>query len=653
MSSLDEVLTTYREVWVVDTEFVAGTPTPQGEPVPNGEPVVPVCLVAQELHSGKAVTLALNHEGQEADNPLPGGADILHVVYTATAEMGFYLSLGWTLPQNVLDLWAERRNLTNGLLDSTYQPIDTSLVGTCSDYGLVHTATERKELMRNRVMQGFPFRESEMGEIVEYCHDDVRMLASLTEAMLPQIESLPQAVHRGRCMKAVACIEFNGVPVDVELFTRLKRHWRTIRADVVTTVEATYRYGCYSVDAKGTVHFSHKGFADMLERAGFAEEWPMLTEKTGRYSLDDGECMEPMALKHEYLRPLREVRKILTQAGNTLRYPIGRDGRNRTSLKPFSAVTSRSQPPASENIPCTAKSLRSLLAPHEGEVLIQRDWSNAEFGIVAALSGDERKWKNYIELDVYLSKAADWGLCPESATKNTHKDLRNKVKPAVLAGQYGQTAIGMAKSLDITVAEAEIYMLRERKKYPAYQAWLRANEEDVAFERKAETVFGWTLHIPKKGGNDRRTLNFPAQANCAEIMRLAACYATERGICLAATVHDAFWYVASKYNWEAVDAAMKECMDQACEAVLGEGYILKSDRTVVHYPSHFIHEDAEKMWATIEAALQKAEAEDLSGECPRIVSDSSTNAPEPSDEVTLAAGAEPAAELSVACKLGH
>jgi len=612
MSSLTEVLATYREVWVVDTEYVSGTPMPKGKSTPNGEPVVPVCLVAEELHSGKVVRLALNHEGQEAKNPLPGGDDVLHVVFSACAEMSFYLAMAWALPQNVLDLWAERRNLTNGLLDSSWEPIDTSLVGTCADYGLTHTAAERKELMRNRVMQGFPFGEDEMNEISEYCHDDVRMLAALAEAMLPQLESFPQAIHRGRCLKAVACMEFNGVPVDANLLARLKRHWPRIRANLVMAVEDAYHYGCYSVDKKGEVHLSLKGFADMLEREGFADEWPVKTEKTGRYSMDDKECMKPMALRYEYLQPLRQVRKVLTQGGKELKYPVGSDGKNRSSLKPFTAVTSRSQPPTSENISCAPKSLRSLLAPRKGEVLITRDWSNAEFGIVAALAQDERKWRNYMELDVYLSKAADWGLCDETATKETHKELRNKVKPAVLAGQYGQTAIGMAKALGITVREAEIYMKRERKKYPAYQKWLRANAEYVAFEHEAQTVFGWTLHVPKKGANDRRTLNFPAQGNCSEIMRLAACYATERGICVGATVHDAFWYTAPEDCWEAVDASMKECMDRACEAVLGEGYVLKSDRTVIHYPNHFLHEDAAEMWNKIEAALIKAEEEETS-----------------------------------------
>jgi DNA polymerase I-like protein with 3'-5' exonuclease and polymerase domains len=522
--------------------------------------------------------------------------------------MGFYLAMGWPLPCHVLDLWTERRNLTNGLLTSNYEPIDCSLVGTCADYGLAYTAAARKDLMRTRILQGFPFAPHEMDEILTYCHDDVRMLAELLEAMLPQIESLAQALHRGRCMKAVACMEHNGVPVAVDLLARLKRNWLRIRAALVLAVEEEMHYGIYTVDKKGKVHTSVKGFAEMLEREGLAAEWPIKTEKTGRYSMDDKEAMKPMALKYPVLQPLRETRKVLTQGGNQLGYPVGSDGRNRSSLKPFTAVTSRSQPPTALNIPCAAKSLRSVLAPQKGEVLMTRDWSNAEFGIVAALSGDAKKWRNYMEEDVYLVKAADWGLCDYTATKETHKELRTKVKPAVLAGQYGQTALGMAKALGITVKEAEGYIDREHRLYPAYQAWLKANEEDVAFDHCAKTVFGWTLHVPPKS-NARRTLNFPAQSNCAEIMRLAACLATERGICVGASVHDAFWYAAPADCWEEVDEEMKWCMDTACEVVLGEGYVLKSDRTVVHYPDHYLHEDAAPMWRKIEAALLKAEAE--------------------------------------------
>ena len=74
---------------------------------------------------------------------------------------------------------------------------------------------------------------------------------------------------------------------------------------------------------------------------------------------------------------------------------------------------------------------------------MHRDWSNAEYGIAAALSRDHKRWDHYLHRDAYLVKAADFGFCDYNATKDTHRALRNKFKPVVLAGQYGQTPEGI------------------------------------------------------------------------------------------------------------------------------------------------------------------------------------------------------------------
>jgi DNA polymerase I-like protein with 3'-5' exonuclease and polymerase domains len=164
-------------------------------------------------------------------------------------------------------------------------------------------------------------------------------------------------------------------------------------------------------------------------------------------------------------------------------------------------------------------------------------------------------------------------------------------------------------------------MAREKRLYPVYQAWLDANEEDRAFNGYVETELGWRVWIPVDPSKSnqsaynahliRRGLNHPMQGNCAEIMRMATCLATERGIDVGASVHDAFFYTAPADSWEEVDAAMMQCMAEACEFVLGEGYVLKSERDAVHYPDHYQHADGKKIWSQIQEAMGEAEAECL------------------------------------------
>ena len=48
------------------------------------------------------------------------------------------------------------------------------------------------------------------------------------------------------------------------------------------------------------------------------------------------------------------------------------------------------------------------------------------------------------------------------------------------------------------------------------------------------TVFGWRVHVGDHI-NPRSLANFPVQANGAEMLRLACCLATERGIAVCAS----------------------------------------------------------------------------------------------------------------------
>jgi DNA polymerase-1 len=93
----------FREIWAVDFEFIADP----------GENPKPVCLVAWELRNGRKLRLWQDQLGPTP--PYGTGPDTLFIAYYASAEIGCHLSLGWPIPERVLDLFTEFRNLTNGL----------------------------------------------------------------------------------------------------------------------------------------------------------------------------------------------------------------------------------------------------------------------------------------------------------------------------------------------------------------------------------------------------------------------------------------------------------------------------------------------------------------------------------------------------------
>jgi hypothetical protein len=253
----------FKTVYVWDSEYVA---------VP-GYHVVPVCMSALELHSGKKISLAFDHAGEQLENPLDFGPDALHILFMATADLGFALSAGWGLPCNVLDLWVEYRCLTNGLIDSIGEKLEHNIISACHRYGVYDTTpVAEKEANRNRIMRGFPFTNEEMQRIQAYCDGDTRMTLDLCDQLVPDVENLAQALHRGRCMKAVACIEWNGVPVDVAMLDRLRKNIPAVRRNLIRQVEAEQNFGIYTFDKKDNPHFSFNNYTAWVRRMGFNED---------------------------------------------------------------------------------------------------------------------------------------------------------------------------------------------------------------------------------------------------------------------------------------------------------------------------------------------------------------------------------------------
>jgi len=384
--TLDQLLSRFETVWIWDTEYV---------PVP-GWRVTPVCMAATEMKTGATRDAWLDHPGQQIANPLPFGPDALHIVFNAGAELSFSLASGWGLPHNILDLWVERRNFTNNKMERG-EFVKTGLIDTCHDYGINDTTSaEVKDAMHERISAGYPYKLEETRKILAYCRDDVKMLMDLARKMIPQIENIDQALHRGRCMRGQACVEWNGVPADVDMLARLNQNTMTVRRRVIRAFQEENATDLYTFDKKNEPHYNNKNADAWVRSMGFSEkEWP----RTSVGPFMDDEFLEDIGRQYSEQHPaigqLRQLRKFLTLAKSEFKFAVGPDGRNRTWTKPFIARSSRSQPETSANISNTAKALRSLLKPREGEVLMHRDWSNAEYGIAAALSGDEKRWYNY------------------------------------------------------------------------------------------------------------------------------------------------------------------------------------------------------------------------------------------------------------------
>ncbi len=133
--------------------------------------------------------------------------------------------------------------------------------------------------------------------------------------------------------------------------------------------------------------------------------------------------------------------------------------------RPSARAPGRNQPSNSKFIFGPSVWLRGLIRPRPGWGLAYVDWSQQEFGIAAALSGDPAMMEAYRSGDPYLAFAIQAGAVPRTATKKTHEAEREQFKACVLAVQYGMGEASLAARINQPVARARQLLALHRHTY--------------------------------------------------------------------------------------------------------------------------------------------------------------------------------------------
>lgn len=572
MKSLD----CFDEIWLCDTEYMASP----------GCRVQPICLVAREARSGREIRLWGDDLTQSGEAPFRIDDRSLFVAYAVAAEFGVFHVLGWPPPRRVLDLFAEFRACTNGLL----VPHGNGLLGAMLHHGLPAMDGAEKKTMRDLAIRGGPFTDDERQNLLDYCAEDVRSLERLLPAMLPGID-LPRALLRGRYGWAVASMEHRGIPIDMETLHYLRDRWGSIREFLVRDVDERYHV------FEGTT-FKRAKFERWL--ADHKIPWPCLP--SGELDLQD-ETFRAMARARPEVAELRELRAALGSMRLFADLAVGPDGRNRTSLMPFRARTSRNQPSNARFIFGPSRFLRSLIKPAGGMALAYLDYQQQEFGIAAALSGDPAMGAAYLTGDPYLAFGKQAGLIPEDGTKQTHAAERALCKACVLAVQYGMGEVGLASRIGKPDVEGRRLIRLHQQTYPMFWAWSQSAVDRATLTMSLESVFGWPIHVGRlaemgRPANPRSLANFPCQANGAEMLRLACCMLVEAGIGVCAPVHDAVLIEAPTSTIDNTVHEAQQIMIEASKLVLS-GFAIGTDSKVVRWPDRYVDESGSAFWHTI------------------------------------------------------
>lgn len=579
--AIPAALDRFRQVWALDFEFVSA---------PGGRPD-PVCMVARELRTGRELRL-WDAELRRAC-PIQFGPDALLVAYFAPAELTCFLALGWPMPANVLDLFAEWRTFSNG---RTHQmgTGGNGLLSALSHFGLSHLDPEEKSGWRERILLGRPYSPSDRAGILDYCASDADALEGLLAALAGRLEGRPRwidhALLRGRYMRAAAAMEHRGVPVDSELLSRLVGRWSEIKEALVDEIREAY-----PIFDGSSLRLSL--FEAWLARQGIP--WPRT--ETGRLATDD-DTFKAMVRAYPAIAPIRELHSNLGKL-RLSDLAVGPDGRNRTMLSPFGARSGRNTPSASRFIFGPSTWMRSLIRPEPGRSLAYIDWSSQEIAVAAALSGDAAMLRAYQSGDPYLAFAIDAGLAPPDATKASHKAVRDRCKALVLGTLYGMGQAALAGNLNASAAEARALLQAHRRTYAKFWSWSQAATDHAMLAGWIDTCFGWRLHVTERT-KPTSLLNHPMQSHGAEMLRLACAFMVEDGVELVAPVHDAVLIEADAGRiGEEVERARFH-MQRAARIVLG-GVEVRTDPEVIVYPNRYADERGAAMWGRVTGILRR------------------------------------------------
>lgn len=250
-----------------------------------------------------------------------------------------------------------------------------------------------------------------------------------------------------------------------------------------------------------------------------AESLEMLYEKTG----------------HPFLAALlgyRAVTKLKTTVTGLIN-SVTADERIHTTFNQTITTTGRlsSTDPNLQNIPVRTpegKRIRDVFIAGSGyECLLTADYSQIEMRVMAHLSEDEGlidAFRKGEDLHSYVGSVA-FDVPIDQVTP----ELRRRTKALSYGLAYGLSPYGLARQLDIPVAEAKSFMDNYFERFGGVRDYLKKVVDQARKDGYTETMFGRRRYLPDltsshrvaRENAERAALNAPIQGTAADIIKIA------------------------------------------------------------------------------------------------------------------------------------
>jgi DNA polymerase-1 len=373
------------------------------------------------------------------------------------------------------------------------------------------------------------------GQVFEYACEDADITLKLKNKFEPELKKreLGKLFYSIEMplVQVLIDMEEHGVKLDLALLgslsTELEKELILLQKSIYT--QASGEFNINSPQQLGIVLF------EKLEiHKALAMRKPQRT-KTGQYATSE-QVLERYQ-KHLLPRTILEYRKLYklkttyVDALPDLVHP--KTGRVHTSYNQAVVATGRlsSVNPNLQNIPIRTeigREMRKAFIPaNPGDVIMSADYSQIELRIMAHLSGDKNMKKSFHEdLDIHAATAARIFDIP---MKEVDADHRRKAKEINFGIIYGMSKYGLANRLDISVEEAENFIINYFATYPGIQDFMRQTIAMAVEKGYVTTMMGRIRPVPQIHSSnrplrefaERTAINTPIQGSAADLIKKA------------------------------------------------------------------------------------------------------------------------------------
>jgi DNA polymerase-1 len=327
----------------------------------------------------------------------------------------------------------------------------------------------------------------------------------------------------------LADMEMAGISLDVPFLhamaAELQTRMLTIEDEIYTAVGGPFNLN------------SPQQLSDALfNRLALAPPDRTARTASGHYSTA-ASILEAMRGKHPVLDAVleyRELSKLKSTYVDALPLQVNpRTGRIHTSFNQTSVVTGRiaSTDPNLQNIPTRSElgqQVRHAFVAGPGKQLIAVDYSQVELRVVAHMSGDKAMTAAFLaDQDIHATTAAAIYHVPLAEVT---KDMRRRAKGINFGLVYGMSAFGLTRYTDLTLAEAENFLVTYFEQFPGVKSYLDGIRVIAAEQGYVETLLGRRRYFPAlktmtdrntRNREEREAINAPIQGTAADILKLA------------------------------------------------------------------------------------------------------------------------------------